>query len=193
MSGHEVENCACKLPACIPRKSDEDDARGSYLGDKCQPSEVLVLGEENPSLARREGDHLGIDRSGRLLCEGADVVARATEDSHDGEVEVFVCKESHGRLPRAWQHDHFMPDRVGGVAQRRLDVVPCETRVGIEKVGFRGAVCELPEDVLDRNSRATNHWLALEYCWVELNTVGRHGTDSKVSVPPLSREVETVR
>jgi hypothetical protein len=63
-------------------------------------------------------------------------------------------------------------DRVGGVAQRGLDVVVRQAWVGVEEVGLRRALGELAKDTLDRDASAAHDGLALEDGGVDLDTIG---------------------
>jgi hypothetical protein len=60
------------------RKAYQHHADAPRSDDEGKPTEVLVLGEEDPRLGRCESDDLRIDRSVRLLGERSHIVPSGT-------------------------------------------------------------------------------------------------------------------
>jgi hypothetical protein len=84
-------------------------------------------------------------------------------------------------------------ENVGCVPDRRLNVLPLETWVGVQQVGLGGSFSEFAEQQFDRDPRAANDGLAHHHLRIDLNTLS-HGHDilrgalmsARVYHPPLT-------
>jgi len=122
-------------------------------------------------------DNLGVHGPARLLGERAHVMTRCTKGSDDPKVEILVGQKAHDSgLGRRGRDNDVMRDRIGRVAQGRVDVFMRQARVRINEVGFRRPLRQLAKNGLDWNASTQDHGLALENSGVDLDPIRRHRT-----------------
>jgi hypothetical protein len=96
-------------------------------------------------------------------------------------------------LARGQKERFLVGENVGCVPDRRLNVLPLETWVGVQQVGLGGSFSEFAEQQFDRDPRAANDGLAHHHLRIDLNTLS-HGHDilrgalmsARVYHPPLT-------
>jgi len=91
---HEPTHTPNQSPSSVPRKPDQDDTRRDGVAHKDQPTEVLVLRQENALLAGCLLNHLSIIRALSDLAHRHHIMALSSQSPHYSEVTTLVRQEA---------------------------------------------------------------------------------------------------
>jgi hypothetical protein len=126
-----------------------------------QLAEVLVLSQQDPALPDRKLQHDLVRGSWGNLRDRRHVVTGNAEGPDDDEVTTLIRQEPHrstlGVLAAApsgglQNHRLLVRHRIRRIADRRLDVLAGEARVGVQQISLSGPFAQLAQDELDRDA-----------------------------------------
>jgi hypothetical protein len=88
-----------------------------------QLAEVLVLGEQHPTLAQGDRGDIGVGRTPIVLGQMHHVVAASAEMLDDAAVEAFVSQQAHPSGDRGLAENHLLVGEVVGGEELRCPYV----------------------------------------------------------------------
>lgn len=124
----------------------------------------------------RSGEDEGVHCSWMALGNRGHIVAGCTEGANDRRIAALVGEKTHWLLSRVGgacaDKDNFLVgERVGRITHRRLDVLPCHTRVGLQEVCVGRTLAQLPKNQLDGNPCPANDRLTKHHVGVDIDPV----------------------
>jgi hypothetical protein len=165
---------------------NQDNSSGLVSTRICEQTEVLVFSQKYSCFrtGQREDDFV---LNARIdLCDCRDVMASVAERCDDYEVAALVGEEPHRLVPALGgpfvdEDNLFVRQRVGSVADGRLNILALQGRIAIEEIRFGSTFTQFAKDQLHGDPRSANHRLAEHYARIDFDAICEcHAT-------PLSR------
>ena len=123
MLPYQIEHSSPDDRSSTRRKSQQYDANALVASCEHKLPEVLVLSEENPTLAKRQCDYALVVSTGHCLCNGQNIEAFSTQRANSSEVATLVGEKLQHRNRVDALHVLFVSERYGGVGQRSANIL----------------------------------------------------------------------
>jgi len=132
--GGEVYDVTAQAAANLRRVTEKDNSQTRFSIRENELSEVLVLGQQNPTLAHGKCRNFDIGCLCMRLRDRYDVMAGAPECANHRVVAAFVGQEAHLLPGLIHEYGLVVGERLGGETHGCTQILPCEARIGVEEI-----------------------------------------------------------
>ena len=128
--GGKVYDVAAHPAANLRWVTEQDNSQTRLSVCKNELSEVLVLGQQNPTLAYGKCSYFDIGSLCMCLRDRYDVMSGTPECANHRVVAAFVGQEAHALPGMIYEHSLVVGERLGGETHGCPQILPREARIG---------------------------------------------------------------
>ena len=155
--GGKVNDIAARRSAHPGRIPEQDHAQAWLSVCEHELPEVLVFGQQNPTIAHGKRSNFVVRRLRVRIGDRANVVSGSPRCTDHRVVAALVGQESHLLSGMIHAYSLVVGERLGGETHGSTQILPRDARIGVKEVVLRRAFAQLSQEEFNGNTRTPDN------------------------------------